>query len=116
VMKPEACAYHFTLWKKYRIDFNDDSTYTIVDGTSLGTGDYQLYAHDVDWVSILHHQNNWTLSPYSRYVVFSQGTLWDIQVADDKLIKMTVFVEYIRWQAQRKVVLESLLSAWEKTQ
>ncbi len=114
--KHEACAYRFALWKKYRIDFNDDGTYTIVDGSSMGTDEFQLYSHHVDWISIMNHQVSDTVSPYSRYVVFSEGTLWDIEVANDKLIKMTVFVEYIRWQAQRKVVLESLLSAWERTQ
>lgn len=117
-LKPEACAYRFESGKTYRVEFNGFSGFTISDPalTSTGTTWAQLYIHTNNGVEMYMHQANEYPSQFSRYVEFSPADFGGTWLSTDHVLKITVHVPYIRGDAQRKVVLESLLSAWEKDQ
>lgn len=116
VIAPEACAYRFEAWSIYRIEFNGTTWYTISDPAmtfTWSTGN-QLYEHVANWVEYFSHEPSDVISPYARYVEFSPAVLSDTWMDTAHVLKATVYVQYIRGDANRKVVLESLLSAWEK--
>jgi hypothetical protein len=49
-------------------------------------------------------------SPYKRYIEFAT-TSFGTGLSPDHALKMTVYVDYIRGASNRKVILESMLSA-----
>lgn len=117
-LKPEACAYRFESGKTYRVEFNWFTGFTISDPalTSTWSTWNQLYIHTNNWVDMYTHEVNTNPSPFTRYVEFSPADFGGTGLSTDHVLKITVNVPYIRWDWQRKVILESLLSAWEKDQ
>lgn len=117
-LKPEACAYRFESGKTYRVEFNWLTWFSISNPTMTWTWTTwnQLYIHTINGVTMYTHEVNNNPSPFMRYIEFSQADLWGSWFSTDHVLKITVNVPYIRGDSQRKVVLESLLSAWEKDQ
>ncbi len=115
-IKPEACAYRFESGKTYRVEFNGFSWFTISNAalTSTWSSWNQLYIHTNNWVDVYTHEVNDNPSPFARYIQFSPADFGGTGLSTDHVLKITVNVPYIRGDWQRKVVLESLLSAWEK--
>ncbi len=110
--KPEACALKFEVGKAYRTEFNGYTGYIIAPTTWWAT-ENQLYKHTVNNTALYTHQTTTYPSPYKRYVEFSPAS-FGTWLSTDHALKMTVYVNYIRGSATRKVILESMLSAWEK--
>lgn len=112
--KPEACDYTFAPWTVFRTEFNGYSWYTIVPSTTWDIAN-TLYKRDNNGVSLYTHQSNNTPSLYSRYVMFDTATLGSTTLGTWDALKVSVYVLYKRGGGSRKVVLESILSAWEKS-
>ena len=115
ITKPDACWYTFTPGSVYRVEFNWYSGYTIVQTTGWDIAN-TLYAHTVNWVQLYTHTPSSIVTPFKRYVEFSQGSLWWTGLSTDHALKMTVYIQYIRGTSKRNVILESFLAAWEKDQ
>lgn len=115
-LKPEACAYRFESGKTYRVEFNWFSGFTISNPavTPTWSSGNQLYIHTNNWVDMYTHVENDNPSPFARYIEFTPADFGGTGLSTDHVLKITVNVPYIRGDSQRKVVLESLLSAWEK--
>lgn len=114
VKKPDACAYRFEAWKTYRVEFNGLTGYDISMPTPA-TGNNALYLHTVNGINLYSHIATDTVSPFSRYIEFAPAELGWINASDSShVLKMTVYVQYMPGDRNRKVILESLLSAWEK--
>jgi type II secretory pathway pseudopilin PulG len=116
ILKPEACAYRFESGKTYRVEFNGFTWFTISDPalTSTWSSWNQLYLHTNNGIDLYTHEANDRPSVYTRYVQFSPANFGGSGLDMDHVLKITVNVTYIQWEENRKVILESLLSAWEK--
>lgn len=114
--QPDACSYRFQAGKTYRVEFNGFSWYVFSDPavTATWASWNQLYIHTNNWIDMYTHEPNDRPSPFSRYIEFSPAQFGWSWMSTDHVLKVTVSVPYVLGDSNRKVILESLLSAWEK--
>jgi hypothetical protein len=112
--KPEACDYTFAPWTVFRTEFNGYSWYAILPSSTWDIAN-TLYKYTNNGVWLYTHQVNDIPSPYSRYVIFDNATVWSKSLWTWDALKVSIYVLYKRGGGNRRVVLESILSAWEKS-
>ncbi len=119
------CDLEFESGKNYIIWFNGEHNYTIKQYapndlekdavlTLVKKGDTTFYTHSgfLSSPSIVENQRN----NFARIVKFSELVDNGKPLDKNKVLKVTVYVSYLPNNFDRKVILESFISAWEKTE
>ncbi len=117
----DACDIIFTPGKTYTVGFDWWTWYVINElqswtGANQSSANIALYGQNVWDIWFYTYDNTGTPSFFRREVLVSDATLQDNRLSSDQVVKITVKVYYLPNDINRAVILESYLSAWEKTQ
>lgn len=121
----DVCDLVFEVNKSYIIWFDGDHNYTIQQYapteltkdallTLVKKDDSTFYTHSgflSNFTAVENQRNN-----FARIVTFSELVDNGNPLDKNKVLKVTVYVSYLPNNFDRKVILESFISAWEKTE